>query len=281
MSNNKKIIVVACEGQHDIAFITRILVAYEFSIINDKIKDFSFPFNYKFKNIAESMVIADRKLGYQNPNYLLPSVALSYGDDKIVFMHNLSGDGRPAERRELIENYSSLVGGDDFTSDLGFSFRFLFFFDADNIGVSARLDAIKDELNIASPLLNGDILSYGDNNEVGCYIYHDYNSEEGVLEDLLLNYFSNKDDSLNSSINDFFSANNLEAERTKEFVYKDGAEIYKGSSKFHPKKSKLNLFGQLQFSGMNNSVIIAKSDFIRKSDLDGCLQSNAIRDMFL
>ncbi|PLR23200.1 hypothetical protein PZBJ_13905 [Pantoea endophytica] len=278
MNSHNKVVVVACEGQHDIAFITRILQVAGFVTKNDKIKNFPMPFNILFRKIAESMVLTDRKLGYQSPNYLLPCLALEK-ENSIVFLHNLSGDGRQDERSKLVKAYSELKGDDDFTKDLGYSFKFLFFFDADEEGVPARLNSIKEEFNLSVTPDNGIILPYNDH-EIGCYVYHEKSSETGVLEDILLEHFSNKDEHLMGCVSEFLSQNALESERTKEMHIIEGCESRKGKSKYSEKKSKINLFGQLQFSGMNNSVIISKSDFLRKSDIDSCPQCIRIKEMF-
>lgn len=280
MDSEKKIIVVACEGQHDIAFIVRILLVSGFKIFDKKINEFFYPFNVQFAKIAESTTIADKKLGYQNPNYLLPSVALTNDEETTyIFLHNLSGDSKIEERQRLVQNYSDLVGEDDFTNDLNLKFRFLFFFDADELGVPARLSDVSQEMGIKQQLTNGSVVTMNDS-EFGCYIYHENGSNTGVLEDLLLSYFSNKDATLDGNVNTFLSTNNLAEERTKELIFRGGVESYKGRSKYYQKKSKINIFGQLQFSGMNNTVIIAKSDFLRKSDIDACQQCQAMVSMF-
>ncbi|EOC0363737.1 hypothetical protein ACI00E_000330 [Cronobacter sakazakii] len=276
--NKNKVVVVACEGQHDISFITRILHTVGFKTDNRKIKDFPFPFNTLFAGIAGKMVLADRKLGYQSPNFLLPSVALEF-QGKIVFLHNLNGDGRSAERGELIKLYSGLVGDDDFSKDLNYEFRFLFFFDADDHGVPSRLSEMTAELEMQTALSNGSVVAYG-KHELGCYIYHENDGDTGVLEDILLGHFSRKDNDLLEHVSDFLSNHILEEERTKELHVIDGVEQRKGASKYSEKKSKLNLFGQLQFSGMNNSVIISESDFLRMEDIENCPQCIIIKNMF-
>lgn len=278
MDQKKKIVVVACEGQHDISFIARILYTLGFKTDSRKIRDFPFPFNNLFSGIAGKLVLSDRSLGYQSVNYLLPSVALE-SDGNIVFLHNLAGDGRSAERAALIRSYSSLVGTDDFSKDLEYEFRFLLFFDADSQGVQTRLSDISTELHLQTVLGNGSVVKFGQH-EIGCYIYHEPGSQTGVLEDILLGLFSNKDDELLNRVSIFLSENALVEERTKELHIVDGVETRKGPSKYYEKKSKINLFGQLQFSGMNNSVIISKSDFLRMDDLNNCPQCRAIKAMF-
>ncbi len=275
---NNKVVIVACEGQHDISFITRILHTAGFKTDNRKIKDFPTPFNALFTGIAGKMVLTDRKLGYQSPNFLLPSVALEL-NGKIVFLHNLNGDGRSAERGRLISLYSGLVGDDDFSKDINYDFRFLFFFDADDRGVQTRLTEMINELGVQEGLSNGSVVSKGDY-EIGCYIYHASDSENGVLEDILLGHFSSKDHGLLEHVSTFLSEHLLDEERTKELHVIDGLEQRKGLSKYSEKKSQINLFGQLQFSGMNNSVIISRSDFLRKDDIESCPQCLIIREMF-
>lgn len=276
--SKSKVVVVACEGQHDISFITRILHTAGFKTDSRKIKDFPFPFNTLFAGIAGKMVLADRKLGYQSPNFLLPSVALEF-EGKIVLLHNLNGDGRSAERKKLIELYSELVGDDDFSKDLKYEFRFLFFFDADDYGVPSRLSDMTAELEMQTALSNGSVVAYG-KHELGCYIYHENDGDTGVLEDILLGHFSGKDDNLLAQVSDFLSNHLLDEERTKELHVIDGIEERKGASKYSEKKSKVNLFGQLQFSGMNNSVIISKTDFLRMEDIENCPQCIIIKNMF-
>ncbi|WFP30284.1 MULTISPECIES: DUF3226 domain-containing protein [Enterobacter cloacae complex] len=278
MTIKNKVVVVVCEGQHDISFISRILHTAGFKTDNRKIKDFPSPFNALFAGIASKMILADRKLGYQSPNFLLPSVALEM-DGKIVFLHNLSGDGRSVERSKLISLYSGLIGDDDFSVDINYDFRFLFFFDADDIGVQTRLTQIREELALTEPLSNGAVATKG-NYEVGCYIYHANQSDTGVLEDILIGHFASKDQDLLEHVSQFLNEHVLDDERTKELHVVDGNEQRKGASKYSEKKSKVNLFGQLQFSGMNNSVIIAKSDFLRKADLESCPQCLMIKNMF-
>ena len=278
MNDKKRITIVACEGQHDVAFITRILHVAGYSTSKKKISAFPSPFNSLFEHIAKSMVIADRKLAYQSPNYLIPSSALE-SNDEIIFLHSLNGDGRGKEREKLVRQYSELIGEDDFTKDLDYYFRFLFFFDADAEGIDVRLKTIVEELELTSILSNGVIASYH-NNEIGCYVYHENGKETGVLEDILLEHFSNKDPLLLDNVSEFLSSNELDGDRTKELNYQNGSELRKGSSKYYMKKSQVSLFGQLQFSGMNNSVIIAKSDFIRKADIDICQQCISIKNMF-
>ncbi|MBN5272335.1 hypothetical protein JY490_09690 [Serratia marcescens] len=273
-----KVVIVACEGQHDISFITRILHTAGFKTDNRKIKDFPIPFDSLFAGIAGRMVLADRKLGYQSPNFLLPSVALEL-EGKIVLLHNLNGDGRSAEREKLIKHYSELVGDDDFSKDLNYEFRFLFFFDADDYGVQNRLLEMTTELKVQTTLSNGLVVTSG-NYELGCYIYHENDGDTGVLEDILLGHFSGKDDVLLEHVSSFLSNHLLEDERTKELHVVGGVEERKGASKYSEKKSKVNLFGQLQFSGMNNSVIISKSDFLRMEDIENCPQCTVIRNMF-
>jgi len=96
-----KIIIAFCEGQHDIAFLSKILFIDGFKPYKKKIKDFIKPLNEQFIKKLPNKEIGDKKLGFQS-DYMLPSVAL-YKDEKIlVFLHNLNGDGKKNERNKIL-----------------------------------------------------------------------------------------------------------------------------------------------------------------------------------
>lgn len=76
----------------------------------------------------------------------------------------------------------------------------------------------------------------------------------------------------------FIDNNSIDDERQKEFRCHN--ETYKSANKFKEKKSIISIAGQLQFSGMNNSVIIANSDYIKKVDIDANVHCQNIIKLF-
>ncbi|MCG7545937.1 hypothetical protein MHM93_17285 [Pseudoalteromonas sp. MM17-2] len=257
-----RVIVVLCEGQHDIAFVSRVLKAHHFVPYNKKVKDFHKPLGKLFENILKQKDIADKKLGFQS-DYKLPSVALDNGNSLILF-HNMGGDERQDERAEVLDMYRMLSGNDDF-SNLDFIFRFITLFDADDLGISHRLTHLTQELGLNSVLSQGQIF-YDGQFEYGAYIFHS-GEEVGTLEDVLLDMIEKSEEEIINNSEDFIQSNLIDAARTREYVCTPASKKYKGSGKFKHKKSKLSIAGQLQFSGMNNSVFIANTDFLTYEEL--------------
>jgi len=274
----EKVIVAICEGQHDVAFLSRVLLVNGFSIQDKKIGQLPEPFNKRFEVELTEVRVPDRKLGFQAPGPNLPSVSFEK-DGRLVFVHNLNGDGRVKERKKLIKMYRDLSGDDDFSIQI--PYRFLYFFDADDIGVRDRLSEIHGEVGLdeSVELSNGKVVTF-EGIEWGGYIFHGDQADKGTLEDLLLSHFDNKVTSLKSSIETFLVSNRLDEERTKRFIFNEGVEAYSGKSKYYTKKSVLGVFGQLQFSGSSNAVMINQTDFLKAADIVGCQQCILINTMF-
>jgi len=260
-----KIIIAFCEGQHDIAFLSKILFVDGFKPYNKKIKEFIEPLNKLFIKKLPNKEIGDKKLGFQS-EYMVPSVALYKDENILVLLHNLNGDGKATERNKILSMYQNIQSeDDDFTNEFNLNFRFLYFFDADDKGIETRVDEINSELNLSDKLEHNKVNVIGAD-EWGCYVFHkDENS--GDLEDILLDLMKPSNESIFTNSLSFLTTNALTGNRQKEFICNDTEEKYKDRVKFKEKKSIISIAGQLQFSSMNNSVIIAKSDYIKKSDI--------------
>jgi hypothetical protein len=259
-----KIIIAFCEGPHDIAFLSKILFVDGFKPYKKKIKDFIKPLNKQYEMELSKKEIADKKLGFQS-EYMVPSVALHKDENVLVLLHNLNGDGKATERNKILSMYQNIQSDDDDFTNFNLNFRFLYFFDADEKGISTRVDEINSELNLSDKLEHNKINTIGAD-EWGCYIFHkDENS--GDLEDILLDLMRTNNENIFTNSVSFLEDNKLDEDRQKEFICNDIEEKYKDRVKFKEKKSIISIAGQLQFSSMNNSVIIANSDYIKKSDI--------------
>jgi hypothetical protein len=259
-----KIIIAFCEGQHDIAFLSKILFVDGFMPYNEKIKDFIEPLNKQFIKKLPNKEIGDKKLGFQS-EYMVPSVALYKDENILVLLHNLNGDGKATERNKILSMYQNIQSEDDDFTNFNLDFRFLYFFDADDKGIETRVNEINSELDLIDKLEHNKVNTIG-TDEWGCYVFHkDENS--GDLEDILLDLMKPSNESIFTNSLSFLTTNALTEDRQKEFICNDTEEEYKDRVKFKEKKSIISIAGQLQFSSMNNSVIIAKSDYIKKSDI--------------
>ena len=169
------------------------------------------------------------------------------------------------KEKKILDMYRNIQSEEDyFTNEFNLNFRFLYFFDADDKGITKREDEINNELELSNNLKHNEVNTiylY----EWGCYIFH---KDIGDLEDILLELMKSDNENTFTNSRTFLKDNKLDKSRQKEFICNDTKERYKTGIKFKEKKSIISVAGQLQFSGMNNSVIIAQSDYIRKSDIE-------------
>jgi len=266
------ITIVFCEGQHDIAFLSKILYVHGYKEYNKKLKVFKKPLGEQYLSILrEEKNISEKKLGF-NPIYKIPSIAL-YKDNELVLFHNMGGDGRVTERAELLSMYKNLQAEEDDFSSFDLNFKFLYFFDADTSTVQDRLDELNQELALTQEIEHNIILNV-DSYHWGCYVFHK-GTVGGYLEDVLLDLMKPTNETIFENTEAFISSNILNPiERRSE--YKPFSDTYNNKCKFKDKKSIISVAGQLQFSGMANAVIISKSDFIKKDDI---LNSNVCNDI--
>ncbi|CAH6942465.1 conserved hypothetical protein [Vibrio chagasii] len=272
-----KVCVVLCEGQHDIAFISRVLKAHGFDGYDSKIRDFIPPFNNLFAALLNEKQVSDRRLGF-SPEYKVPSVSLCKNNETLVFFHNMGGDDKQPQREEVVEMYKDLKGEDDFTQ-YEFDLRFLFFFDADEMGVEQRISNINQELGFTDIVKFGQVSSH-QNHEWGSFIFHG-DELKGDLEDLLLELISQKEAALLTNSKVFIDSNKLPDERQKEYICTPQRQAYKTKCKFKQKKSLLSIAGQLQFSGMSNAVFIANTDYLSYDILVSNAHCTALNNLFV
>ncbi|MDJ0046876.1 hypothetical protein QM574_20195 [Pantoea ananatis] len=273
-----RVVVSFCEGQHDVAFISRLLLVDGFVVYNKKIKEFPEPFSDRFKTELGNIGIPDKMLGFQAPSALLPSIALNKGR-VWVFLHNVGGDSKHETRNALVKMYRDLSAPDDYSFII--PYRFLYFFDSDNIGVNSRVASVAQEIgmNPEVNLQNGNIVFF-DEVQWGTYIFHNSEDQLGTLENLILGYFANKIPNLHSSIIAFLRANAIPGSSTRKMKFNNGAEVYYGQSRYAENKSIIGVYGQLQFSGMSNSSLLENTDFMKAADFLGCNHCQAIKGLF-
>jgi hypothetical protein len=278
-----KHIIVFCEGEHDIAFLTRVLLVEGFIPYTQKVKDFDRPLNKLYQENLSSKKIANYEFKFQRPKRKVPYSVLMK-DDVLIIFHNFDGDGAffNGGADSIVKMYLDLnnekirrIDGYD-----KLNYRFLYFLDSDDQGIDARLATLKEELNIDS--LNSHEIIMKDDYEVGCYIFHDneHTEKHGKLENIILKLMSTDNQSVFEDGTRFIDNNCLDDDRCKKFICNELNENYVGSPQFKKMKSMISVAGQLQFSGSSNSVIIANSDFIKKEHLIQDLHCRNILTLF-
>ncbi|MBL0687051.1 MAG: hypothetical protein JJV94_04405 [Sulfurospirillum sp.] len=159
--------------------------------------------------------------------------------------------------------YQKMQDGEDDFTNYNLNFRFLYFFDADDKGISTRVKEINEELKLNDKLSHSEIKEI-DSCEWGCYIFHK-DKDSGDLEDIILDLMKPNNETIFNNSSSFLTNNPLDEKRCR---------------RFKEKKSIISIAGQLQFSGVNNSVIISKSDYITCTDISDNEQCQEIIKLF-
>jgi hypothetical protein len=275
-----KYIIVFCEGDHDIAFLSRILLIHGFRPYDKKVKDFMMPLNELYMSVLRDKNIKDSKFKFQSPNIKLP-YAVFKKDTTLVIFHNLGGDGNilNGKANEIFETY--IEQNDELLIESGeydkLNYRFLYFLDADDVGVNIRLSEVSNKISLDKDLKHYQLVRKKEY-EVGCCIFYDNKNpnENGKLEDLLLDVMQNNNKTIFEDSLTFIDNNNFLDTRQRKFICTNEEEKPYGSIQFKKEKSIISIAGQLQFSGASNSVIIANSDYIKKDDI---LKSDVCNDI--
>ena len=266
-----KYIIVFCEGDHDVAFLSRILLVHGFIPYDKKVKEFVIPLNDLYLTALKDKKIEDSKFKFQRANIKVP-YAVFEKDGTLVIFHNLGGDGnilngkannikdlyleQNDEILRITKGYESL------------NYRFLYFLDADNEGINTRLQEVSDLLSLEKKLEHYTITEKEDY-EVTCCVFHDalHHNTYGKLENILLELMTPSNEDIFSKSSSFIDKQQLDDNRRRKFICTQNKEEPQGSIQFKKEKSIISVAGQLQFSGSSNSVIIANSDYITKDDI--------------
>lgn len=288
----KEIILSLCEGPHDVAFVYRTLRSYGFEHFNKRIEDYPSPIGDFLKKEAhkenlEQLTLEELRLG------LLPSCAMQHGNS-LVLLYALGGDTRKPQRKRLIDTIRSFSPGEhdsrEFIIGEPMSYKVLYFYDADQMGVDKRLKDISDEISeffcsdVAAISGNGECVTSG-GITVGAYIFA---NEEGTgtLENILLPLMIRDNEAIFEAAETFIDHHHT-PERMSRLKIKTGndgkpkEEREKKKGKFDRSKSLIGIVGQLQNPGATNQVTIQHSDYLTLRKIQSSPICNDIARMFL
>lgn len=278
-----KHIIVFCEGDHDIAFLTRIIQVQGFKPYKKTVKNFPSPLNDLYLSNLSGKKIEDYEFKFQRPSTKIP-FSVFYKEDILVVFHNLDGDGSFSNGKvnDVVNMYLNL-NKENIRKIRGYEkldFRFLYFLDSDDQGVEFRINSLKETIGIDT--LENHNLTKKDDYEVGCYVFHDseHPNKHGKLEDIILKLMNTDNQKTFTDSLRFIDENHLDEKRCKKFICDNIEEVYVGNAKFKKMKSTISIAGQLQFSGSSNAVIIANSDYLTREQLTDDLDCRRIFTLF-
>jgi hypothetical protein len=254
MTNN---IFIITEGDHDAAFIYRILRANNIEKYHTIIKDYPKPLNELFKNILAALPIDDLRIDMRRSKFSLNYV-LKYNDNTIS-LNTTIGDSHVDTRKDFVNMIKQFTttNPDEIEVMENASFAILFFFDADDHDVNKRVSQIKKEI---STLLKQDTIEEIENEKVvtidkikiGIFVFTKQGEYKGLLEDILLPLMKEGNEELFDKAGEYlkiYEKINIDTGKTK---YDD----------YNYKKALVGTTGQLQKSGTSNTVIIRHTDYL-------------------
>ena len=247
--------IIMVEGPHDGAFISKVMQVYGFKTCKEPIG------NYQPKFIAEYLGIQYKKAPVDQLNLqsvrqqvLFPSYSLTQGNVQLLIFQ-MNGDSRADRRKKLVGElfrfiHSSMTSEALTDND---KITFVYEFDADEVGIDARLSQTNEEIRKIDPecpeiRANGD---YVESNGIrwGAFIFAD-GEGKGKLEDIILPMME-KD-------------NNDIAKCAKDYVDKrDTFSLFQGKRSLkYPQKAIVGVMGQLEKEGCANPAIIEQSSYL-------------------
>jgi len=262
-----RVILILTEGDHDAAFIYRILKSKEFKTVSYKIKDFPAPLDRLFTTDINQVSISDIKLEEAKTRFL-PKYAMEQ-DNNMILLYSIGGESKSESRIKLINVFKELNNAeeDEIQADDTFKFSALYFLDADEHGTQLRLNSINTELRQIFDgqvtLAQSEAIVDLNGTKIGVYVFKEEDTDQGKLEDVLLPLMRDGNIDIFDKAEAFLSIHadtNLFKERLKYSA--SGALTKVNDMKYCAKKSLIGVVGQLQKSGKSNTVCISDSDFL-------------------
>jgi hypothetical protein len=267
----KNIVFILTEGDHDAAFIYRILKANGMTS-NHKIaiKNYPFPLNELIKSGISSVPVEELNMEVARSKFL-PSYIMQ-NEDNIISIYRVGSDSKEDVRVGFIKTINALniPDMDAIQAVKDIQISILFFFDADDKGIESRIKQIKKELKLSFPeteaenidsLVNKKVLLVEDIN-VGGFIFTESGKDIGLLEDILIPLMKQGNDDIFDAAETFLDIHEV-TNLFKGKVKYDGAtkkKVYE--EKYAHKKSLVGTVGQLQVSGASNVVCIRKAAYL-------------------
>lgn len=279
MKNN--VLFILAEGDHDIAFIYRILKANGFKTHHKKIKEYNEPLSSLFQSDILNISITEANIMAAKSRFLPYRIMISDNKKNTIVLYSIGGDSKDKNRIAILKTLNAFNQDDE--DDLSIQaypntdMSVLYFFDADNKGTHFRMKQIKEELVKAFPnftfnkTYNPSTFHSIEDMKIGAFIFSKQD-DTGMLEDILLPLMQEGNNDIFEAAEIFLAINktcNLYKGKLK--YNEDDTSILKkvGSDTYSHNKSLIGTVGQLQKSGKSNTVCISDADYITESKIKG------------
>lgn len=265
----EKILLILCEGAHDVAFLYRILYLglSAKNIESRKITQFD-------TNLSNYFIKTLKNYNYEDGNLLgkpkmpIPLELVREGNKTQIFVYGLGGDTQIKNWKNTIQAYQDLINSEH--EDKKYQISLALFFDADKEGSEHRLKTTQDYFRELLPeldtiTLNKNIVTTSSYKKIGLNIFADDNGT-GNLESILIPLMSEGNEDIFDNAASYFDTN-----FDKKRVKKNNAK---------KEKSMIGIAGNLQYSGVANNSIIKQSDYITKEKIEKSIECQKIIQFF-
>jgi hypothetical protein len=254
-------VFILAEGDHDAAFLYKILRFYGIEKYNRAIKEYVKPLDELFKKMLETVSLEDINIENISRPKLLPKYVLKHNDN-IICINIAGGDSQKETWKDFINKIKDIVVTDPEQIDAaeGCSFSVLFFLDADNQGIVKRESQINEEIlplfSTKTRIKNDEIVTL-ENIKTGLFVFTNQSAYNGLLEDILLPLMKKDHENIFDKADEYLYSYEDINEDTGKPRY----------SKYNHKKALIGITGQLQASGKSNTVIITDTDFLTEEKI--------------
>jgi len=260
-------IFILTEGDHDAAFLYRILKANGIKTHNIAIKDYPEPINKMFMKDLSSSVNEDLNIDEVNSIFLPHRVMQK--DDNILCIYKTIGDTQEEKRKKIVKTIDKFIPAsyDEINAADNSTFSVLFFLDADKEGVSKRISRIKNELK---SILNDETVENVNNKEIikirniniGLFVFTGDDGNTGSLDDILIMLMRNGNEDIFNEAEKYLDIHENTVLFKNKIEYDGKIKKKVNGKKYNYKKSLVGTVGQLQMSGKSNTVCITDSDYL-------------------
>lgn len=255
--------IIMVEGSHDGAFISKVMQVNGYKICKKPIGKYSPLFVAKYlSGQFKNAPVDELNLQSVRQQIIFPSYSLLRGEDEMMLIFQMGGDGREDKRMKLVGDIfrflrSSMTAEEVLDSG---NITFVYEFDADEEGVDARLQQVTKEIRQIDESFPGIAKngSYVGSAGIrwGAYIFED-GSGKGRLEDIILPMMEQGNDDV--------------AGYAKDFVNKrDSFKLFQTVKPTqYPQKARVGVMGQLEKAGSANPAIIEQSSYLTEDKIIG------------
>lgn len=289
-----KIIIIFCEGSHDVAFVSKILKTACYKTYHSvKIKEYPHPLGNMFEGSLKNIPFGDLKIDELSTKAIPNKILEKNEQDKIVLLYALGGNRQYDRSKKIIDLFLDIkqdatTRGNESGNEIGLigedtkhEISFVFINDADN-DLNSEIKKVQDFMNAtygeSLSLVHNSYTTFKLSMKIGVFIFSK-DGVKGTLEDYLMETMKQDNEAIFDDATTFYQTYFVDSKLIrKKILCKDTEVIEKNdkTQKEYKNKSIITIAGQLQNSGVSQAVTIEYSDYL---NLDKMQKSAKIQEI--